>query len=120
MREYEIAVIYHPDLEIDLDKASKKVEKVFSDHKAKIEKTDNWGKRKLAYPIAKKDSGIYVFYRVSIPPENVAKLDQNLNITTEVIRHLIVKPGPEVVKAPEKVEQEDSNNKEGESDGKEL
>ncbi len=97
MREYEIAVIYHPDLEIDLDGARKKVEKIFTDLKGKVIKADAWGKRKLAYPIAKQENGIYVFYRVELPAENVAKLDQTLNITTEVIRHLVVKPGPEPV-----------------------
>ena len=92
MREYEIAVIYHPDLEIDLDKASKKVEKVFSDHKAKIEKTDNWGKRKLAYPIAKQEHAVYVFYTVDMPGAGVAKVESLLNITDEVIRFLITRP----------------------------
>lgn len=107
MREYEVAIIYHPDLEIDLEKAQAKITKIFTDLKGTVQKTDNWGKRKLAYPIDKQDSGIYVFYRVEMPGENVAKLDATLNITTEVIRHLVVKPGPEPVvpeqsdKAPE-------------------
>jgi small subunit ribosomal protein S6 len=106
MREYEVAVIYHPDLEIDLDGARKKVEKVMTDLKATIDKADVWGKRKLAYPIEKQENGIYIFYRVTMPGENVAKLDQTLNITTEVIRHLIVKPGPAVVAAPVAEEEE--------------
>lgn len=102
MKDYEVAVVYHPDLEIDLDKALKKVEKILADQGAKINNVDNWGKRKLAYPIKKQENGIYVFYRVSMPGENVGKLDGTLNITTEVIRHLIVKPGPEPVAPAEK------------------
>lgn len=114
VREYEIAIIYHPDLEIDLEKAEAKITKIFADHKGTVEKTDNWGKRKLAYPIQKQDNGVYVFYRVSMPGENVAKLDQMLNITSEVIRHLIVKPGPEPVVTEEATDTKASEEDAGE------
>ncbi|MEX1995380.1 MAG: 30S ribosomal protein S6 [Candidatus Saccharimonadales bacterium] len=90
--QYEIAVLYHPDLEIDLEKATGKVEKIITESKGKIVKTDNWGKRKLAYPIVKQDFAVYVFYTVDIPPENVAKVEQTFNITDEIIRFLITKP----------------------------
>src|ERR1700722_15063385 len=92
MNQYEIAVLYHPDLEIDLDKATNKVEKIFADNKGKVVKNDNWGKRKLAYPIKKQDYGVYVFYTVEFPAENVRKVESVLNITDEVIRFLITKP----------------------------
>ena len=92
MNQYEIAVLYHPDLEIDLDKATAKVEKILSDNKGKVVSVDNWGKRKLAYPIKKNEHGIYVFYTVELPGEAVQKVEQVLNITDEVIRFLITKP----------------------------
>lgn len=92
MNQYEIAVLFHPDLEIDLEKATAKVEKILADNKAKILKTDNWGKRKLAYPIAKQNFAIYVFYTVEIPASSVRKIEQTLNITDEVIRFLITRP----------------------------
>lgn len=92
MNQYEVAVLYHPDLEIDLEKASSKVEKTLAENKAKIIKTDNWGRRKLAYPIKKQDFGVYVFYTVQMPAENVAKVEQTFNITDEIIRFLITKP----------------------------
>lgn len=92
MNQYEIAVLYHPDLEIDLEKATGKIEKIIADNKGKIVKTDSWGKRKLAYPIVKQDFAVYVFYTVDIPAENVAKIEQVFNITDEIIRFLITKP----------------------------
>lgn len=92
MNQYEIAVLYHPDLEIDLEKATAKIEKILIENKGRIVKTDNWGKRKLAYPIVKQDFAVYVFYTVDIPPENVAKIEQTFNITDEIIRFLITKP----------------------------
>jgi len=92
MNQYEIAVLYDPGLEIDLEKATTRVEKIFTDNGATITNTDNWGKRKLAYPIKKHDMAIYVFYTVDMPGANVAKLESILNITDEVIRFLITRP----------------------------
>jgi small subunit ribosomal protein S6 len=92
VNQYEIAVLYDPDLEVDLEKATSRVEKIFADNGAKIANTDNWGKRKLAYTIKKHDMAIYVFYTVDIPGANVQKLEGILNITDEVIRFLITKP----------------------------
>lgn len=90
--QYEIAVLYHPDLEADLEKATNKIEKLFKDNGGKVVNSDNWGKRKLAYTIKKQDFAVYVIYTVDMPGENVAKLESTLNITDEVIRFLITKP----------------------------
>jgi small subunit ribosomal protein S6 len=89
---YEIAILFDPGLEIDLDKASSKVEKIFTDAGGKITNTDNWGKRKLAYPIKKNEFALYVFYTVELPGEAVIGVEQTLNITDEVIRFLITRP----------------------------
>lgn len=90
--QYEIAILYDPDLEVDLEKATSRVEKILTDNGAKITNVDNWGKRKLAYPIKKHEMAIYVFYAVEMPGVNVGKLEGVLNITDEVIRFLITKP----------------------------
>lgn len=92
MAQYEIAVLYHPDLEVDLTKAEEKIAKIFSDNGGKITATDNWGKRKMAYTIKKQEYAVYVFYTVEIPGEGVRKIEATLNITDEVIRYLITKP----------------------------
>ena len=92
MNQYEIAVLYHPDLEIDLEKAEAKVKKIFTDNGGKVVNVDNWGKRKLTYPIKKNESAVYVFYTVELPAESVRKIESTLNITDEVIRFLIVRP----------------------------
>jgi small subunit ribosomal protein S6 len=92
VNEYEIVILYDPDLEIDLEKATSRVEKIFTDNGGKIKNTDNWGKRKLAYPIKKNESAVYVIYTMDIPGEGVQKIEKILNITDEVIRFLIVKP----------------------------
>ena len=90
--QYEVAILLHPDLEIDLEKATTRVEKIFTDNGGKVVDTDNWGKRKLAYPIKKNEHAVYVFYTVELPAESVRKVESVLNITDEVIRFLVVRP----------------------------
>jgi small subunit ribosomal protein S6 len=92
MNQYEIAVLYHPDLEIDLDKAAARVTKIFTDNGGKVVSEDNWGKRKLAYSIKGNEHAVYVFYTVDMPGEGVRKVESTLNITDEVIRFLITRP----------------------------
>lgn len=92
MNQYEVAVLYHPDLEIDLEKAGKRVEKIFTDNGGKVVSADSWGKRKLAYPIKKNEHAVYVFYTVELPAASVQKIEGILNITDEVIRFLITRP----------------------------
>jgi small subunit ribosomal protein S6 len=92
MSQYEVAVLYHPDLEVDLSKAEERVTKIFTANGGKAVGTDNWGKRKLAYSIAGQEYAVYVFYTIELPGEGVKKVESTLNITDEVIRYLITKP----------------------------
>lgn len=97
MDQYELAVLYHPDLEIDLEKAEKQVTKLVTDAGGKITDTDNWGKRKLAYTIGGHEYAVYVFYTLELPGAGVSQLNNALNITDEVIRFLITKPDLEAI-----------------------
>lgn len=106
MNQYEIAVLYHPDLEVDLEKATSRVEKIFADNGGKVVSQDNWGKRKLAYNIKRNESAIYVIYTVELPAENVRKVESTLNITDEVIRFLITKPDLKAIAKAEKAKAE--------------
>ncbi len=90
MKNYEVAVVLHPDLEIDEQATLKKVESILTSFGAKIVNTDNWGKRKLAYKIKKQDWGLYVFYQIELDPAQVRPLNEKLRITEEIIRYLIV------------------------------
>jgi len=92
MNQYEIAVLYHPDLEVDLSKAEARVKKIIADNGGKVVSIDNWGKRKLAYIIKGNDRAVYVYYTVELPGESVQKVEATLNITNEVIRFLITRP----------------------------
>jgi small subunit ribosomal protein S6 len=121
VNQYEIAVLYHPDLEVDLTKAEDKVKKIVADNGGKITATDNWGKRKLAYAIGGNEHAVYVFYAAELPPTSVQKVESLLNIATEVIRFLITKPDLKAIakaeaKRKELAEQAAKRGDRGESD----
>lgn len=122
MHQYEIAVLYHPDLEVDLSKAEERVKKIVTDNGGKVIKDDNWGKRKLAYPIKGNEHAIYVFYTVELPGETVRKVESTLNIAGEVIRFLITRPDLKAIAKAEalKAEKAEQAAKRGEreEDGK--
>jgi len=119
LNQYEIAVLYHPDLEVDLSKAEERVKKIIADNGGKVLKDDNWGKRKLAYSIKGNEHAIYVFYAVELPGEAVQKIENTLNITGEVIRFLITRPDLKAIAKAEaaKAEKAEQAAKRAERDG---
>lgn len=94
MREYELTVLIHPDLEADLETPLGVVRDIIRTNNGTITSEDNWGKKRLAYPIAREDFAIYVYMEVQLPAEAVAKVDSTLNITDSVLRHLLVSVDP--------------------------
>jgi small subunit ribosomal protein S6 len=103
MNSYELAILYDPDLEIDLDKAADKVKAIVEKNGGKVTTEDNWGKRKLAYNIKGHDMAVYVFYGVDINPSAIQAVEATLNITDEVIRFLITKPDVKAIKKAESI-----------------
>ncbi len=91
MREYELVVLLHPDLEIDLDTPVKKLESQIADLGGKVIKRDNWGKKRLAYEIGAHQFAVYVFFVVQIDPDKTDALNRALRLSEEVIRYLLVK-----------------------------
>jgi small subunit ribosomal protein S6 len=90
MKLYELSVLLHPDLEIDLEKPLTKVRSLITDNGGEIVKEENEGKRRLAYRINNEDFAVYVFMDIKLPAEAVRKVQNTLNITEEVIRFLLV------------------------------
>ena len=89
MREYELVVVLHPDLESDLESTLKKVRAIVTDNGGKLTKEDNWGKKRLAYRINGEDFGIYAYMEAQLPADAVAKVNGLLNITEGVMRFLL-------------------------------
>lgn len=90
MKEYELTVLIHPDLEADLEAPLAKVRDIVKNAGGEIVKEDNWGKKKLAYRIKKEDFAVYTYFDVKLPAEAPLKISNVLNITDEVLRYLLV------------------------------
>lgn len=93
MKTYELVLILHPDAEVDLPASKDKLAKLL-ESAAKILQSDDWGKRKLAYPIAKQSYGIYLFYKLEVEPQNIAKISEALNIEDTILRYLVSQETP--------------------------
>ena len=75
------------------DEGIKSVVEKFKDlisNSAVLESVDDWGKRKLAYPINYETEGYYVIFNFASKPDFPAELDRIYNITDGVIRTLII------------------------------
>lgn len=90
MKEYELTVLIHPDLEADLETPLTKVRDIIKNAGGTIVREDNWGKKKLAYPIRREEFGIYIYMDVSLPADAPLKISNIFNITDEVLRYLLV------------------------------
>jgi small subunit ribosomal protein S6 len=94
MKEYELTVLIHPDLEADLETPLKKVRDIITSAGGTITTEDNWGKKKLAYAIRREEFAIYVYMDVELPADAPLKISNTFNITDEVLRYLLVKVDP--------------------------
>ncbi len=90
MKEYELTVLIHPDLDADLEAPLAKVRDIVKNAGGEIVKEDNWGKKNLAYRIKKEDFAVYVYFDVKLPADALLKISNILNITDEVLRYLLV------------------------------
>ncbi len=95
--EYETTYLIKPELPDDAVKAVlDKVTGIIEAHSGSILLTDDWGKRKLAYPIQKHTRGHYFYVNYVSPPNLVAELERNLRIDDNLLRFLTVKIGDDV------------------------
>ena len=91
MKNYELTVLVHPDLEMNLEPGIAKVKDLIEKNGGKITKESNDGKKRLSYSIGGQDFAVYYYFEMELPAEAPAKIESTLNITDEVLRHLLVK-----------------------------
>lgn len=90
--EYETTFILTPDLSGDDQKqAVDKIVNLIKDNGGTVHNREHWGVRKLAYPIARKTSGFYVYIEFNAPGAIIPKLEQTYRYDDQVIRYLTVK-----------------------------
>ncbi len=93
MRHYELMVILDPELEERTVAPSlDQFLNVVRQGGGTVEKVDIWGRRRLAYEIAKKTEGIYAVVDLEAEPDTVKELDRQLNLNEAVLRTKVLRP----------------------------
>ena len=92
MRDYELTLVVDPDLTSEKQKKLvTKIKKIITDLKGKVDKTDEWGRKNLAYPIKKKTAGYYFLLAIKLPVEAPIEIEKKLRLEEEIVRYLLVK-----------------------------
>ena len=91
-RKYELVYIVSPDASDDqVNDLHAQVDAIVQRMGAQLEKTENWGRRKLAYEIGRHKEGTYVLEVINGSGELMKELDRRLKVLDYVIRHLVVR-----------------------------
>jgi small subunit ribosomal protein S6 len=91
-KQYELVYIAAPEAtEEQLAALHGEVQQVVGRFQGTIDKTETWGRRRLAYQIGRYKEGIYVLHVISGGGDLVKELDRRLKVTDNVVRHLIVR-----------------------------
>jgi len=94
LRDYELLLVISPEVaEEEFEAILGNISQLITGRGGVISDTEQWGKRKLAYPIKRFVEGNYVLTKFKSKPEIGKELEANLRISEEVLRHLLIKLG---------------------------
>lgn len=92
MRDYEMVMVLSPEVsEESLAASIEKMTRSITEKGGTITNVQQWGKRKLSYPIKHFKEGNYVLTQFKLDAKRVAEIEASLRISEEVLRHLVVK-----------------------------
>lgn len=89
MRHYEMLVLMSAELEEPKEEVEK-IEEVVRNLGGEVAKIDVWGKKRLAYPIQKKNEGIYVLFNFKLEPAQTFELKRVLGLRGNIYRQMII------------------------------
>lgn len=96
-RQYELVYIVTPEAtEQEVADLHTQIEQIIQRFEGTLDKTDNWGRRKLAYEIGKHREGTYVVETITGSGELMKEIDRRLRVSDAVIRHLVVRVDEEL------------------------
>jgi small subunit ribosomal protein S6 len=92
MRRYELMLVLRPDTADDrVQQILDRITRGIAATDGQIVKVSPWGRRRLAYPISGQREGSYFIIVFEAPSESIDELERSLNITEEVMRHLVTR-----------------------------
>lgn len=87
-------MVISPDVETEAVSATvDRVQQFIMERGGQVTNVDNWGRRRLAYPINRFTEASYVVTQFRLEPLKVRDLENNLQLSEDVIRHLVIKAG---------------------------
>ena len=90
MRNYELVCILHPDLDENVsNEALERIQGWITESGGSVGKTEDWGRRKLAYMIHKQTEGHYVLINITLDPKATSELERNIRFLEPVMRHML-------------------------------
>jgi len=100
LRQYETIFIVNVQLEEDqINKTIEKYTKFIDNHDGKVKSLDRWGKHRLAYEIAKKQYGYYVYVRFETKGSTIRELEREFKLDDSILRYLtVLVPKPAIEK----------------------
>jgi len=97
-RDYELGLIINPEVSEEETRAVlDRVEQIVANYGGQIVRVNQWGRRRLAYPIERHREGFYVFVDMILTPETVSELERTLKVSETVLRHMTKKRDPKAV-----------------------
>ncbi len=90
MRHYEIVLIIHPDQSEQVPAMLQRYKGLITAKNGKIHRTEDWGRRQLAYPIDKIAKAHYICLNIEADRATLEELEHGFKFNDAVIRHLIV------------------------------
>jgi small subunit ribosomal protein S6 len=91
VKSYETVIVFDPTLEEErIGTKVADVERRIRESGGDVQATDQWGKRKLAYPIERKENGVFVLLKYSAPGARIAEIERALRLDETVLRHMTV------------------------------
>lgn len=99
-RQYELVYVVSPETDEDgVAALHAQIAEIVEKLGGRIDKTDNWGRRQLAYEIDRHREGTYVLELISGSGEMVSEIDRRLRVSDNVLRHLVVRVDEDLRKA---------------------
>jgi small subunit ribosomal protein S6 len=91
-RFYEMVLVLRAEIgDEEMPLALEHINQAISERGGVVDNQENWGRRRLAYPIKDQHEGNYIFSRLNLAPEKVVDIDTNLKLQEMVLRHMIIK-----------------------------
>jgi small subunit ribosomal protein S6 len=88
-RDYELGVIFSPEVsEEEMRSVLDRIDQIVTTHGGQVVKVNQWGRRRLAYPIERHRDGLYVFIDMILTPETVSELERTLKVSEVVLRYM--------------------------------